>query len=184
MTFAPTPSAALIDTVFALLAVRGPGTVLPPLTLNQSVAELTMLASTVEGRTVQTWLNLRPLAVQLQTAQMGLGAEGPHVWQAPFDLEWATVGQGPQSGSSASPRRTLYDQGLAEIAALTGALPRRIALPAGHPAGSFYDLDMATGAPLATQDESGLLAILPSLEAATWRLTATFVAASPLRAAP
>lgn len=184
MTFAPTPAHALTDTVFALLAVRAPGTVLPPLTLNQSVPELTRLAEMVDGRTVQTWCNLRPLAVQLDTPQIGAGPEGPHVWTAPFDLEWAVVGPGPEPGSSASPRRTRFGAGLAEIATLTGALPRRIALPAGHPAGAFYDLDMAPGAPLATQDESGLLAILPSIEAATWRLTATFVAASPLRAAP
>lgn len=182
MTAPRTPEGAVTDTVFALLAARAPGTVLPPLTLAQTIPQFTALVTQEGGRSVEAWLNLRPLAVRLVTAQTGVWPP-VHVWAAPFDLEWVVIGPGPEAGASSSARRNRHQAGLLELSSLMGVLPRRIALPDGHPAGSFYDLDMTTGTPLATQDETGVLALLPNIEAATWRLTATFVAASPLRAA-
>jgi hypothetical protein len=168
-----TPDGAAHDAVFALLvsAAALSGSVLPTPCFDEDTARPTEAVVNFSGNSVEAWLNLKPAdARYIQSEYSGGGGEIRHI-EAVCDIEWVVIGKGSRPGFSTSPRRSVFQDGLAELAvALAG--PRSLAVAGVGTA--YLRLDDQT---LALAGERSILANLPNVSAA--RLTVTILMAVP-----
>jgi hypothetical protein len=168
-----TPDGAAHDAVFALLVTAAGlgGSILPTPSFDEDTARPTEAAMNYAGNSVESWLNLKPDdARYIRSEYGGDGIEIRHI-EAVCDIEWVVIGKGSRPGSSVSPRRSLFQDGLAALGvALAGP---RVLTVAG--VGTAYmRLD---DQPLGPANERSILANLPNVSAA--RLTVTILMAVP-----